>query len=137
MTCYFDFDFIIVSYIYAAIAYVLWLFAEYIYHFPPSFTSPCTGNDFYSQVKELMEDVDNQDIRQKIINSTEKLKIIYPHVSHKALIRASEFLSMGFDACGILEQLGKPSPKELDLTPDDLDDDFCRDLVVSYFQYCS
>jgi len=76
---------------------------------------------------------DSQNIRQKTLNQFETLKSIYPNVDHQTLIRASEFLSLGLSANETLQRLGKPTLDELDLTPDDLDEDFFRDLIISHF----
>lgn len=135
MTFCFNFDFIFIAYFYVAIAYVVLLFAKHIYNCPPSFASPSPDNDFYSQVKDLMNDIENQDITQQITSHTEKLEYIYPHINHNALNQAAEFLSMGLDGYSILEHLGITTPSEL--TPVDLNEDFCRDVVVNHFRsYC-
>lgn len=134
MTFCFDFDFLFIVYYYAATAYIVLLFGKHIYNYPPSFANSYPDNDFYSQIQDLMNDFENQDIKRQIFTCAEKLKFLYPDLNQKALIRASEFLSKGLDSYSLLEQLGLFSTNELQLTPEDLDEDFCRDVVVNHFR---
>jgi|GEM_PF-1894252 len=50
-----DFNFFVIGYMYAAITYVAVVFTISLYHSLTCFSSPnSTDNDFYSQVKDLM-----------------------------------------------------------------------------------
>jgi len=50
-----DFDFFVIGYLYAAITYVALVFAMGLYHsLPCSFSPHSINDDFYSQVKDLM-----------------------------------------------------------------------------------
>jgi len=53
---------------YVAITYLILLFANHVYNFPPFFASVSTGNEFYQKVNQLLSDGDYPGARRQIIN---------------------------------------------------------------------